>query len=158
MAAKDDCTKKDIVAPHESCMRRTVHFSSELAFFEPSYPHCETNSKWFSNEDYAHHKENLLQDFLEARRLLATAPTQDLIDDQISKFLGIETFLSPGFARRVLIDKRQHISMIIAHQVRLKMQDLCDLSDASSRMSRERAHRSVVSFWKISNGQGLAPF
>mmetsp|Transcript_14601 Transcript_14601/g.26392 ORF Transcript_14601/g.26392 Transcript_14601/m.26392 type:complete len:151 (-) Transcript_14601:176-628(-) len=150
MASTDDCTK-DIVTRHDSCRRRTVHFSSELVFIKPSYPHCETSSKWFSNEDHAHHKVNLIQDFLEARRLLATAPTQDLIDDQISKFLGIETFLSPGFARCVLMDKRQHISMIIAHQVRLQMQDLCDLSDASSRISRERAHRSAVSYWKMSN-------
>lgn len=144
---------KRSMVPHVFSGRRSVTFSGESSCIQYSTAHSEETKKWLSQHEQSTQRQALVQDIRAARTLLATTPAQGNLGDNIAQFLGIEAFLSPGFARQALLDKRRHILLILSQQGRLHAQELSDRSAASSKLSSRRAHLSAVRYWEMSNGQ-----
>lgn len=96
---------------------------------------------WYTQEETRALKTAMINDARRLRSLLANgrAMTDPEFRDET---VGIEKLMSPTVARRVYLRVRAHASTVLAAQG--DEDNLCIISQQSSRWSRERAYQVAI--------------
>jgi len=100
------------------------------------------NSRWHSSEEKTHFEVEASRD---ARQLVAqimvTRPPEDLSQEMLCDCIGLEKLMPPGRARRTKEQRRNHAQAVVSLQDRCTAEELSQISQRSSRVARENAHK-----------------
>jgi hypothetical protein len=107
-------------------------------------PYDDAQLKWYTQEERRLFNRTRLHDALRLRNFRNLLPTNARMrEDILYECLGLENFLSPHIARRVVQKKRAHTEAVLSaqeiHQGDDMIEKLYETSKKSSQWSRERA-------------------
>mmetsp|Transcript_22966 Transcript_22966/g.48120 ORF Transcript_22966/g.48120 Transcript_22966/m.48120 type:complete len:165 (+) Transcript_22966:98-592(+) len=131
---------------------RRVHFSdkSEMIILDPVQRE-EEHLVLYTKEEMASFRRQLVYDV----RTVLRALNSGVSDVILGNCVGIETFLSPELARRVIQVRNSHVKAVMdeqRHQRGLGFRSserLKAVAEAGSRWSRDRAHELAVGYFEL---------
>ena len=125
---------------------KTVRFAqySQLIIV-PKNNHVGLTS--YSCNDVHRFREEMLRDGKAMARRLATTQPEERMEEDISKRIGIELFLSRELATRLETMRKAHSNAIISGQDHLNEEELADLSSSSSSFATKRAFKSATNLF-----------
>ncbi|KAL3788537.1 hypothetical protein HJC23_006575 [Cyclotella cryptica] len=100
-----------------------------------------TEAMWYSKEDLDTFKYALKHDI---------AKCSGILDDARFGFMGLESFLTEGLIKHIVLMRKAHVCAILIEQARQRdsnvksVEKLARLSAISSRWSRQRSHAIAV--------------
>ena len=118
-----------------------VHFSkfSQLVII----PYDDMESKWYTQEEEHLFRQSRLTDVRRLRDMLRDAAPALICEDILYECLGIENYLTPCTAHRVVLKKQAHTEAILSvqmiHQGDHMIETLSETSMKNSQWARERA-------------------
>jgi len=137
-------TSSDVSSCAKPPLRPRVRFSkfSQLVFI----PYDDAKSKWYTKEEQRLFNRTRLHDALRLINFKNLPPTSArMCEDILCECVGLEKFLSPHIARRVVQKKRAHTEAVLSaqeiHQGTNMINKLFETSNKSSQWSREKADK-----------------
>ena len=130
---------------------RSVRFShcSEMVIFPPP----SGGSKLFSSrENRRLERAARLQVARDASQIMATMLVESVVSQEtLCKSVGIEKLIWPpeGGARRAMESRRDHVRAVVSRQYICTAEELCRLSQDSSRMERKTAQTLAATHWNV---------
>jgi hypothetical protein len=135
-------TSNDVSLCAKPPPRPRVRFSkfSQLVII----PYDDAKSKWYTQEEQRHFNRTRLRDALRLINFINLLPTSARMrEDILYECVGLENFISPDIARRVVQKKRAHTEAVLSaqemHQGTNMIKKLYETSKKSSQWSREKA-------------------
>jgi hypothetical protein len=106
-------------------------------------PYDDMESKWYTREDQRHFYQARRSDIRKLRDMLRDGIPALGCEDILCECLGIENYLTPCIARRVVLKKQAHSEAILSaqmmHQGNNRIDKLSETSMKSSQWAREKA-------------------
>jgi len=149
---KTTITTTSKMSTEMSTTARAVTFSpwSEMAVIPKEK--MKLAERWYSTEDHARFKQELIRDVQGVSRVIATTPADMLTQDELHECIGIESFLNQDLLRHLQAKKRAHVRAIVIGQRIYNEEELSLVSKISSRWARDGAHFRAKGFsndWKL---------
>ena len=130
---------------------RSVRFSDrrQIFVFEDNGDYLYAEKKRFESEaarDARRTEEALLSAASDAA---AAGPSGDILlsEETLCQCVGIEKLLTPHRARRTREHKRSHAQVLISLQDMCSAEQLCRISQESSRSRRKKAQELAIMYW-----------
>jgi hypothetical protein len=115
-------------------------------------PQDEAAAKAYSEDDIRHFKQALLLDVLRLRHEFASAPAQNISQEQLCRCRGLEHFLSQDALMNITAARRAHVVVVLEEERNqdqrntLDEDELSRVSMGSSRWARVRAEQLAVGY------------
>ena len=130
---------------------RAVTFSPWIEMAVIPKEKMELAERWYSKEDHACFKQELIRDVQRVSRVIATTPEDMLTQDELYECIGIESFLNQDLLRHLQTKKRAHARAIVIAQSVYNEEELSLVSEISSSWARDGAHFRAKGFSNDSN-------
>ena len=108
---------------------------SEIAFFEPT---SEPTSLFYTSEEMSRFRVRAARDGQCAAMLINLGQVPQ---DEKDNWIGLERYLSRDVAMRSVYRRRIHAHTVVSWQSRCTVEELCHVSQASSRPAMTLAYR-----------------
>ena len=120
----------------------------------PSPMNDESETRWYTDSDYARFMREASEDVGRLRNAFTTrsAAASASQANQISDCMGLERHLSPNLGREVTARKEAHIQVVLASQRFCTAASLNSISETSSSWACKRA-RDIAKIYHISVGR-----
>mmetsp|Transcript_25906 Transcript_25906/g.52684 ORF Transcript_25906/g.52684 Transcript_25906/m.52684 type:complete len:192 (+) Transcript_25906:157-732(+) len=137
-----------------------VRFADRIDIQIADRPSCdELLDRWYSPSDKHKFRKALQRTARKLATILASKVEEDkeMSVDELIECVGMEAFLSKGFARLMHEKRKKHSFSVLGeycHQQQLGVRDddhLAKVSKLSSKWSRERARNVAVGYWENLN-------
>ena len=105
-------------------------------------PYDDMESKWYTQDEQHLFRQSRLTDVRRLSDMLRDAAPALICEDILYECLGIENYLTPGTARRVVLKKQAHSEAVLSVQMTQgdhMIETLSKTSMKSSQWARERA-------------------
>ena len=106
-------------------------------------PYDDMESKWYTQDEQHLFRQTRLTDIRRLRDMLRDAAPALMCEDILYECLGIENYLTPHTARRVVLKKQAHskavLSVQMTHQGDHMIETLSETSMKNSQWAREKA-------------------
>ena len=115
-------------------------------YASPSQRRC----LWYSPNERDELKRELLHDVQLVSLHLARTPMERVHHTDLVMCIGMEALLSPELSRLVKLRKKRHVKLILRAQARgMDAEELRQLSEGSSRWTRDRSGALAAGYWDI---------
>ena len=139
---------KGIKTPATTFAPPRVRFSefSQLVII----PYDDVESKWYTQEEQRHFYQACLSDIRRLGDMLRNATPALMGEDILYECIGIENYLSPCIARRVVLKKQAYSEAVFSeqmmHQGNQRVETLSETSKKSSQWARARAAEVAAAY------------